>query len=471
MAQNVLTDRGYNRPTLAQLVQRIGDRLEAAVGPIKRDADSATGQFIGAVAEEVAIAYETSEAVWMSRFVEFASGMALDAIGEWMGGILRRGRTQTQVNAVVYGDEGILLPAGTLASYGNNSFTLESDTTITRGNMVDGSFTVDSINATVFTVRANGVDYTYTRKTDDTATQIAAGLAASINNGESYQASSNGSTVSLRSSSTVQGFSVSLSASLSWSRIGSPAVFRAVDFGPIAVPVGALNNPVSAVSGWTGVNNLVIGSAGNDRESDNDYRQRLLNSLGNTDGRATVDSIKAALLNDVEGVTLVEVLENDTLIDTVNIAAKGILCIVDGGLEQEIAQKIWDYKGGGISTSGELLITAQDSSGRPQGVRFSRSGRVQVWIRVNVDRLNSEEVLPVDVVSRIQQGVADYFATLGLGDDVILQRIEGYIYARTTGISKMTITASVNGSTYNSNDIAVGSTASAALQEVGVTGV
>ncbi len=471
MAQNVLTDRGYNRPTMAQLVQRIGDRLEVAVGPINRRADSNTGQFIGAVAEEIAIAYETSEAVWTSRFVELASGMALDAVGEWMGGITRRGRTQTQVNAVVYGDEGIPLLAGTLASYGNNSFTLEADTTITRGNLVDGAFTVDNPTPAVFTVRANGVDYTYTRKSDDNATQIAAGIASALNKSEYYTASSNGATVSIRAASTVQGYSVSLSSSLSWSRIGSPAVFRAVDFGPIAVPVGALNNPVSAVSGWTGINNLVIGSAGNERESDDDYRQRLINSLGNTDGRATVDSIKAALLNDVEGVTLVEVLENDTMIDTANIAAKGILCIVDGGLEQEIAQKIWDYKGGGISTSGDLLITVRASSGRPQGVRFSRSGRVQVWIRVNIDRLNTEEVLPVDVISRIQQGVVDYFSTLGLGDDVILQRIEGYIYARTTGIAKMTITSSTNGTSYAANDIAVGSTASAALQETEVTGV
>lgn len=472
MAQNVLTDTGFNRPTLAQLIQRVGDRLEAAVGPINREADSSTGQFIGSVAEELSIAYETTEAVWLSRFIESASGIALDAIGEWMGGIQRRSRTQTQVNAVVYGSEGIPVPAGSLASYQNNNFALENQVTITRGALVDGSFSVDNNTQATYTIRANGVDYTYTKAADATTTTIATRLAALINaNSEIYTATSNGSTVNLTAANNVQGYSVSLSSGMTWTKIGSPAVFRAVEFGPISVPIGSLNNPVSAVPAWNGVTNLVAGSTGNDRESDADYRQRLQSSLGSANGRATVDSIKSALLNDVEGVTLAEVLENDTMNATETMEPKSILCIVDGGLEQEIAQKIWDYKGGGIYTNGQILVTAYDSSGKPHGVRFSRSGQVTVYIRVQVNRFDSEEEVPADIVSRIVQGVENYFATLSLGDDVIIQRIYGYIYANTSGIASMTITGSQDGVTFNTSDIEVGETASAKLQTVEVTGV
>jgi len=472
MAQNVLTDTGFNRPSLAQLVQRIGDRLEAAVGPINREADSNTGQFIGSVAEEISIAYETTEAVWLSRFIESASGFALDAIGEWMGGIQRRARTQTQVNAVVYGTEGIQIPAGALASYGNNNFTLENAVTITRGALVDGTFNIDSAAPASFTVRANGVDLIYTKAAGDTTSTIASNLAAQINSqSDYYTASANGSAVNITSSNNVQGYAVSLGSGMTWTKIGSPAIFRAVEYGPVSVPIGSLNNAVSAVSGWTGVNNLVIASAGNDRESDADYRQRLQNSLGNTQGRATVDSIKAALLNDVDGVTLAEVLENDTMTATASIDPKGILCIVDGGLEQEVAQKIWDYKAAGIETSGSILVTAYDTSGKPHGVRFSRSGQVLVYIRVVVNRLDSEEGTPADIVARIQQGVRNYFSTLSLGDDVIIQRIYGYVYANTTGIASMTITGSTNGTTYSANDITVSETASARLNKVEVSGV
>lgn len=471
MAQNVLTDTGFNRPTLAVLVQRIGDRLEGAVGPISRKPDSSTGQFIGSVAEEIAIAYETSEAVWLSRFIESASGFALDAIGEWMGGTARRGRSQTQVNAVVYGEESRPISAGALASYQNYTFVLTAGVTITRGSLVDGSFNITDASQTAYTVRVNGVDYTYTRKASDTAANIATGISALINSTALYSSSSNGTLVKLTSENMIEGYSVSLSAGMTWNKIGSPAVFTAVDYGEISVPIGALSNPVSAIPGWTGVNNLVAGSTGSDRETDSEYRQRLKNSLGAGDGKATINAIKSALLNDVSGVTLAEVLENDTMIDTATIDAKSILCIVDGGLEQEIAQKIWDMKAGGISTSGDILVTAYDTSGRPHGVYFSRSGRTTVYIRVSVDKQNPEEALPSDIVNMIKGGVENYFATLGLGDDVVIQRIYGYVYANTSGISKMTITASTNGTSFSANDIVIPETGSAKLNSTEVTGV
>lgn len=471
MAQNVLTDKGFNRPTLAVLVQRVGDRLEAAVGPISRKSDSNTGQFIGAIAEELSIAYETSEAIWLSRFIESASGFALDAIGEWMGGTARRGRSQTQVNAVVYGDESRPVPAGALASYQNYTFILSTGVTITRGNLVDGSVRISDVNQATYTVRANGIDYAYTKQANDTAASIATALATRLNASQQFSATASGSDVMIRSENQIEGYPVSVSQGISWNKIGSPAVFIAADYGPISVPVGALNNAVSAIPGWKSVTNLVAGSTGSDRESDAEYRQRLKNSLGAGDGKATLNAIKSALLNDVPGVTLAEVLENDTMVDTDAIDAKSILCIVDGGLEQEIAQMIWDTKAGGISTSGDILVTAYDSNGRPHGVYFSRSGRTGVYIRVRVDKLNPEEQLPANIVSLIEDGVAKYFATLGLGDDVVIQRIYGHVYDNTTGIAKMTITASTDGTTFTANDIVIPETGSAQLTSTEVTGV
>lgn len=472
MAQNVLTDNGYNRPTLSDLIQRVGDNLEAAVGPINRVSDSSTGQFIGAVAEELAIAYETSEAIWLSRFIGSASGFALDAIGEWMGGTQRRARTQTQVSAVLYGDEGIPVPANSIASYQNNSFLLESLVTITRGSLVDGAFKISNATQTRYTVRANAQDFSYTRKANDTVNDIAAGVAAALSASEFVTASANGASVSVRSTNSVQGYAVSLTAGMEWTLIGSPGVFRAVEYGPIAVPIGALNNPVSAVPSWTAVSNLVTGSIGNERESDLAYRTRLRNSIGSNNGTSTVDAIRAALLNDVEGVTLAEVIENDTMsIDADGLEPKSILCIVDGGLAQDVAQKIWDCKGAGISTNGDILITAYDSSNRPKLVKFSRSGAVDVWVRVNVTEQEDEETTPEDIVSRIEAGVANYFATLGLGDDVVIQRLYGYIYENTSGIGKMVITASTNGTAFSDNNIPVPGTGSAKLNSVEVTGV
>lgn len=472
MAQNVLTDTGFNRPTLSELVQMVGDRLEAAVGPINREADSSTGQFIGAMAEALAISYETTEAVWLSRFIESASGMALDAIGEWMDGLQRRQRTQTQVNTVVYGSEGTRLPVGTIASYQNNNFTLTDAVTITRGSLVKGVIRVANNTQSSYTIRANGVDYKYNKTATDTLASIASGLAAKINASNVYSATVNGSDITLTSLNLVQGYSVSVNSGLTWQSIGSAAVFRAVEYGAITVPAGTLNNPVSAVPGWTGIDNLVMGSAGNERESDYDYRQRLKNSVGSTTGKATAEAIRAALLNQVEGVTLAQVLENDTMLPDANgLTAKSILCIVDGGLEQEVGQIIWDYKGAGIETNGEIPITVTDSSGKPRLVRFSRSDSIAISVKVNVLSLEPEETVPADIVTLIEDGVRNYFATLGLGDDVITQRILGYIYDNTTGIAKMQVTTSTDGTTFSEDNIAIPETGSATVNTIAVTGV
>ena len=84
-----ITATGFDKPTLPEMVQEIGDAMETVVGPINREADSTTGQWIGIEAEQNAIHFETEEELWASRFLASAEGFALDALGDWMGGITR----------------------------------------------------------------------------------------------------------------------------------------------------------------------------------------------------------------------------------------------------------------------------------------------------------------------------------------------------------------------------------------------
>lgn len=439
MAQNILTEAGFVRPTLPELMQRIGDRMEIAVGPINRRADSDTGQFIGSIAEEISIAYETAEMVWISRFIESATGFALDALGQWMGSVQRRQKTRTVVNAVIYGTESRSVPAGSIASYGNNNFSLMETAIISRAVLLDGTIRIDDATQAKYTIRANGVEFNYTRKAEDTPATIAAALSALVNaSSQYYSATANGSAIRLLSLNLVQGFPVTITSGMSWDRVGSPAQFQAQEYGAISVPVGALINPVSAVSGWTGVNNLVSGTTGSDRESDESYRSRLRASLGASNGRATEAAIRAALLNEVPGVTLSKVLINNTMtVNDIGINPKSIKCIVEGGLAQSVGQVIWDYIGAGIESNGETLVQVTDDSGNPQSVRFSRPTVIGLTVTVNVTELNPEETTPPQIVSLIQEGVANYFKTLSLGDDVIVDRIKQYIYANTTGIRRL----------------------------------
>lgn len=225
--------------------------------------------------------------------------MALDAIGTWFG-ISRNRESYTQVNAVIYGTESTLVPAGAISSFGNYQFVLTEASVISRTALVDGAFRVNNATQASYTVRVAGIDKTYTKQSGDTATDIAEGLAELIDATSNFSSSNNGSSVSLTSENLIQGYSVSLGSGLSWTTIGSPAVFRATETGAIVVPVGGLSTPVSAVTGWNGVNNLVSGSTGSDRESDTDYRLRLQNARGSNGRAATEPAIRSRLLTEVE---------------------------------------------------------------------------------------------------------------------------------------------------------------------------
>lgn len=468
-----ITATGFDKPTLPEMVQEIGDAMETVVGPINRESDSSTGQWIGIEAEQNAIHFETEEELWASRFLASAEGFALDALGDWMGGITRHGKTTTKVNAVIYGSGSRLVPAGSIASFGNYQFRLTSDESITRSTLLDGEVRVSNNTQSTYTIRIAGVDCVYTKISGDTVNSIASGLASAVDATSQYSATANGSVIHLTSENLIEGYSVSLSSGLSWQLIGSPAIFEATEAGPIVVPVGGLNNPVSAITGWTAVNNLVQGATGSDRESDTDYRQRLYQSRSSSGGAATVPAIETRIITEVNGVTLAKVIENDTMTTVDSIPPKAIHTIVSGGLEQDIADAIWKYKGAGIATYGSISITVYDRYQRPHLVNFSRPTEIDIYVKVDVVLLDTEEPLPSAVVDAIKQGVVAYGATLGLGDDVITQRIYGYIYANTTGIGKMTVTVSSDGTTFAETNISIpeNSFASFSTANVEVTGV
>lgn len=471
MADAYITDTGLDKPTLADCVQEIGDSLEGVVGPVNREADSTTGQWIGVEAEANSVHFEALEQLWNSRFLSSATGMALDAIGSWFG-VDREAETSTQVNAVIYGAESTQVPAGSLASYGNYQFYLSAAETISRASLVDGAFQVLNNTQSTYTVRAASVDYTYTRNDGDSIADIASALSKLIDGSAQYTSTSNGSRVTMTAENLIEGYPSSVTSGLQWVTIGSPAVFTASDAGDIAVPVGGLSTPVSAISDWTGITNLIEGSTGSEREGDTSYRLRLKNSRGSIQGAATQSAITQRLLA-LSGITIVRVFENDTMGTVNNIPAKSIHCIVGGGLEQDIADAIWKYKATGIGTYGAITLSVSDYYKNTQSVRFSRPEEKDIYVKVNVTLLDNEETLPDAVISLINEGVVNYFTTLSLGDDVITQRIYGYIYSNTTGLGRIEVTASQDGINYSIDNVTIpyGAYATITSDRVEVTGV
>ena len=114
--------------------------------------------------------------------------------------------------------------------------------------------------------------------------------------------------------------------------------------------------------------------------------------------------------------------------------------IVEGGLRAHIAEAIWLRKPAGIATTGNVSYTHRDSQGEDHVIEFSRPVDVPMLVTVTVTALYAEEDLPEDAAALIRDAVVETGEALGIGVDVIGQRLVGDIFAAVPGLAGMTVT-------------------------------
>lgn len=118
--------------------------------------------------------------------------------------------------------------------------------------------------------------------------------------------------------------------------------FEAEQVGPVAAGIQTLTQVASVVAGWHGITNEAPAQLGRNAETDEAYRRRVLLEIPPfTSG--TTDGVRARI-RAVEGVQQVIVRDNRTSAaitrDGVTIKAYGVMCIVRGGADADIAQAI-----------------------------------------------------------------------------------------------------------------------------------
>lgn len=137
------------------------------------------------------------------------------------------------------------------------------------------------------------------------------------------------------------------------------AVMSAVETGPIVVLAGELVTVVDVEPGWETVTNAADGTTGRDIETDVDYRQRYFTELFRN-ALSVLDSVIASI-SAVDGVVEVIGVENDTdspvLFQSVSVDANSIAMVVEGGLDQDIADAIRLKKTGGTGTTGTTSVS------------------------------------------------------------------------------------------------------------------
>ena len=195
---------------------------------------------------------------------------------------------------------------------------------------------------------------------------------------------------------------------------------EAVTAGNIPAAAGTITVIETPVAGWDSVTNLADITPGRDIESDAALRLRREETLS-TAGAATVDAIRAALL-EIDEVTTARVFENDSMVvNGFGRPPKSIEPVVLGGDTVEIAQTIWDTKAGGIETYGAITETAYDDSGFPHDVSFSRPTEIPIYVIVNI---TTDDDFPVGGEDSIKEAIVAYALTNFLiGDDVIQHKL------------------------------------------------
>ncbi|MCP1404568.1 hypothetical protein [Achromobacter insolitus] len=441
MAYGVTPD-GFVRPRLPEIRQEIVADLRARMlaagfnGTVETRPDSITGLLIDTFAEREAALWEQTEGVYFAMYPGSATGVSLDRSVSFTG-VTRYRDERSRAYVVLYGAPGTTVPAGAQIRHqvSQNLWALAADAQIQPGAGADVVLRPSVAPNSAYRVSIDGAPYTYTTGPTTNLPQILAGLVAALSP-SGLIVSSDGAMVRIHTDGRVAA-AFTWTANLSLVRLGSPALAETMVASTEGAAVGDLNGVVTQVDGWDSVDNLQAGVAGRLAESAAELRARYPTGLFRL-GAATAPSIAPNVRDRVAGVRTVKVFMNNTDDpDALGRPPHSVHVVVDGGLDDEVAEAIFRVAAAGIDTHGQQLVVVKDDEGADQPIRFDRPERVFIWVRCATTLLPpSEQAFPPGGFQEIAENLAAAGEAFTIGEDVILQRLYGAIY-RTPGLASV----------------------------------
>lgn len=165
----------------------------------------------------------------------------------------------------------------------------------------------------------------------------------------------------------------------------APGVVQATVTGPVFAAAGAISVIKTVISGWASVTNAAAVNLGSNQETDAALRVRRAASVA-INAKSVVDGIYAALAN-IQGVSEAVVFENKTgspisRPGSADLPPNCIQCVVQGGLDADIAAAIWAKASAGVTQVGAVPQPIVDSQGNTQVIRFDRPTNVSVYAQI-----------------------------------------------------------------------------------------
>ncbi len=208
--------------------------------------------------------------------------------------------------------------------------------------------------------------------------------------------------------------------------------------GATQADIDTITTIVDTVGGWQTVTNPNVATPGTDIQTDAQLRLERALSVGGP-GTNQIDSIIGVVFG-VDDVRRVRVYENETDIvqPVTGLTAHSLAVLVDGGVNEDIAQAIFSKRSTGVTqfqagTPVNVLVQSEKYPQQLTDIKFGRPTYVDMVVTVTVQ---SDGSLPNDANEQIKQAILDYtagsltnpecgFNQLGfdIGEDVVLSRL------------------------------------------------
>ena len=442
MSEYGLTPDGPNIKRLDAIIDSLHDKLSEKWGVnTRQNPESFLNHLLTNFADELAELWEFGEDVYYSKYPSFAEGRSLDNAAQY-GGSTREAAARSYYPIHCTGRDGTTLAAGTMISSTTNPPTmlaLSDSREITRSSFNKVSIKIASLDmGDNYTAAINGAVFSFV-PTELNAVSVLKGLAAAITDTDfDISVDEENALLNIESKDITTTNVLVLSENLTTETVTTIVTFGTVETGDILIPEGVITNIVKADAGLLSVVNLCAYIAGRDEESDVEFRQSYADKIFNRSSMM-LESIRSAILNNVQGVVSVAPYENPSHEwDDYGRPPHSIEIVVDGGDSTEIAQQILQKKAGGINTFGDVEVILPGAYDEDITIRFNRPTTIHTWFHLGIT-LSKTEAIPPNYVDLLRGVVLDNMEMLDAGDDVVPQQFMCELYRACSGISYIDI--------------------------------
>ena len=212
--------------------------------------------------------------------------------------------------------------------------------------------------------------------------------------------------------------------------------------------ITVVTNPDDAI---LEVTNQEPAYGGNDEETDEDYRERLVLENISKEG-PTANGIRSALMN-VSGVREVGIVDNDqNSTDEYGNPPYSVHVYVLGGADNDIAETLNDRVAAGVTLAGSKSVNITDDSGITKTIRFDHATEVPIFIQVEIK--TSDSWNQDDGPNQIKADIAQKINALEMGQTVHLTKLFANVYDK-PGVEEASIKIGLTKDALSYSDVKV----------------